>query len=435
MTRFFRKFRLRLMSNSKFSKYLLYAIGEILLVVIGILIALSVNNANQRRIDQKALDAHLKSIVRNIERDMIKAEAINEKRYQQLIDVAYIQFNIMPRLRFPFLYREQKNKANYGKEDVDFASTTLLNMWKTDYLNANTDGYESLKNTAYLSKLQDKDIASLISDYYSLISEIELTEGSHIQQLKESQRQFNEAELEGLDTFLEPDFKIWGKIEDKFRPKFLKIMENRSVASSYLVPYELIMEYDNLIIMGKELIRMIDNNKQNFDETSLAALKGVYDKYENIGYPKMGIHGMSSAEYSILSAYSDPRKRPMSQIQKGFIEISFPAMDWGVIYFYVGQGSVELLNTKDFSGYRAMKLELKGKKGGEKIKIAIKDETNPTDGSEPKVELTLTNEWKMYEIPLSSFAPTNLEKLFMPMAIIFEKDPVTIYAKDVEYIY
>ena len=44
MIRFFRKIRQRLLTENKFSKYLIYAIGEILLVVIGILIALNINN-------------------------------------------------------------------------------------------------------------------------------------------------------------------------------------------------------------------------------------------------------------------------------------------------------------------------------------------------------------------------------------------------------
>jgi hypothetical protein len=44
MIKFFRKIRQNLLTENKFSKYLLYAIGEILLVVIGILIALSLNN-------------------------------------------------------------------------------------------------------------------------------------------------------------------------------------------------------------------------------------------------------------------------------------------------------------------------------------------------------------------------------------------------------
>ena len=49
MLRFFRKIRQKLLTDNKFSKYLLYAIGEILLVVIGILIALQVDNWNQKR--------------------------------------------------------------------------------------------------------------------------------------------------------------------------------------------------------------------------------------------------------------------------------------------------------------------------------------------------------------------------------------------------
>src|SRR5210317_1876116 len=49
MLRFFRQIRQRLLTDNKFSKYLLYAVGEILLVVIGILIALQVNNWNEAR--------------------------------------------------------------------------------------------------------------------------------------------------------------------------------------------------------------------------------------------------------------------------------------------------------------------------------------------------------------------------------------------------
>lgn len=49
MIKFFRKIRQRLISENKFSKYLIYAIGEIILVVIGILIALQVNNWNEER--------------------------------------------------------------------------------------------------------------------------------------------------------------------------------------------------------------------------------------------------------------------------------------------------------------------------------------------------------------------------------------------------
>jgi len=47
MIKFFRKIRQQLLAENKFTKYLIYAIGEIVLVVIGILIALSINNWNE----------------------------------------------------------------------------------------------------------------------------------------------------------------------------------------------------------------------------------------------------------------------------------------------------------------------------------------------------------------------------------------------------
>lgn len=49
MLRFFRQIRQRLLIDNKFTKYVLYAIGEIVLVVIGILIALSINTWNENR--------------------------------------------------------------------------------------------------------------------------------------------------------------------------------------------------------------------------------------------------------------------------------------------------------------------------------------------------------------------------------------------------
>ncbi len=52
MIKFFRKIRYDLMNQNKTTKYFKYAIGEVLLVVIGILIALSINNWNQKRIDR-----------------------------------------------------------------------------------------------------------------------------------------------------------------------------------------------------------------------------------------------------------------------------------------------------------------------------------------------------------------------------------------------
>lgn len=66
MIKFFRKIRRQLLAKNKFSKYLLYAIGEIVLVVIGILIALQINNWNQSKQESNKEKVYL----RNVEADL-----------------------------------------------------------------------------------------------------------------------------------------------------------------------------------------------------------------------------------------------------------------------------------------------------------------------------------------------------------------------------
>ena len=66
MIKFFRHIRQRLIRENRFSKYALYAIGEIVLVVIGILIALQINNANENRKTRNQKVKYLKHLWRAI---------------------------------------------------------------------------------------------------------------------------------------------------------------------------------------------------------------------------------------------------------------------------------------------------------------------------------------------------------------------------------
>jgi hypothetical protein len=69
MIKFFRKIRQKLLSENKFTKYLIYAIGEIILVVIGILIALQINNWNEQRKEQKTQISLLINLYENLGAD------------------------------------------------------------------------------------------------------------------------------------------------------------------------------------------------------------------------------------------------------------------------------------------------------------------------------------------------------------------------------
>ena len=71
MLRFFRKIRKSLLDSSSVRKYLLYAMGEIMLVMIGILLALQVNNWNEWRKDRIKEKAHLQEIAATAESNIL----------------------------------------------------------------------------------------------------------------------------------------------------------------------------------------------------------------------------------------------------------------------------------------------------------------------------------------------------------------------------
>ena len=74
MIKFFRKIRQRLITENKVSKYLFYAFGEIVLVVIGILIALSINNWNELRKASIVEIEILKEIKSSLQKDLDNLE-------------------------------------------------------------------------------------------------------------------------------------------------------------------------------------------------------------------------------------------------------------------------------------------------------------------------------------------------------------------------
>lgn len=83
MIKIFRNIRRRMLGENRFTRYLLYAIGEIILVVIGILLALQINNWNEGRKEQKAEVSFLKGVKSDLKQDrdfIVHVIAINQDK-------------------------------------------------------------------------------------------------------------------------------------------------------------------------------------------------------------------------------------------------------------------------------------------------------------------------------------------------------------------
>ncbi|MDX1471344.1 MAG: DUF6090 family protein [Flavobacteriaceae bacterium] len=98
MIKFFRQIRHSMISNNKISKYLFYALGEIFLVVIGILIALQVNEWNTQSKKEKTQINYLKEIKTNLQDDLTelkKVKDFNDKKVKS-IDTVFSLFSEHP---------------------------------------------------------------------------------------------------------------------------------------------------------------------------------------------------------------------------------------------------------------------------------------------------------------------------------------------------
>jgi len=93
MLRFFRRVRQKFIVKKEVKNYLLYALGEITLVVIGILIALQINNWNAENKNQRYAESYLKGIKQDLEFDLTELDKgilYNEHRVKAIDSIGFL---------------------------------------------------------------------------------------------------------------------------------------------------------------------------------------------------------------------------------------------------------------------------------------------------------------------------------------------------------
>lgn len=159
----FRKIRFELLGENKTKHYILYAIGEIVLVVIGILIALQIDNWNQVQKDDNALKEYLVKIKSHTQEDLKKLEEISEGRTQISGYCKQARNSILNKT-------EDENLALFMASGYAFADY---------YFKPNTGGYEALKNSEYFGKINNTPLDSLLTQYHYLLDAIAENERSY----------------------------------------------------------------------------------------------------------------------------------------------------------------------------------------------------------------------------------------------------------------
>lgn len=162
MIKFFRHIRKKLLGENRFTKYLVYAIGEIVLVVIGIMIALQVNNWNNRRAQDEKTVAILNQIIDEL---IIDVDVIQDANEYYLFKDSLIE-----------VYKKIDLKNIPSNSETEFDEQNLIHLIRTFApVEIHDRGFNLLMNhTDQLDKRFKKHVDMLVYLYQDQKPMIEL---------------------------------------------------------------------------------------------------------------------------------------------------------------------------------------------------------------------------------------------------------------------
>jgi hypothetical protein len=239
MLRFFRQIRQRLLSDKQFGKYLLYAVGEISLVVIGILIALQVDNWNK----EKENDLQAQKILLALQNEF-------NKSYTQLTQVKASNervINASSRLlrliaHYPDNYRENETASllkDYGY------------YWSFDPFNG---ALEAAISSGDIHLIDNDSLVNLLFSWPSMLSD------SKEEETQARQLLFQQKKDQMFDYTREVD--IWNQGKSPFDSDYIGLLKNPDFENYVIwrrgILQELVREQNDILEVNDSILRLIE---------------------------------------------------------------------------------------------------------------------------------------------------------------------------------
>ena len=233
MLKFFRRIRQKLLNEGSLRKYLVYAIGEIFLVMVGILLALQVNNWNEKRLEALQEKTTLSNLNTEFKENLKNLDSIN-KYLLKTISATETIFSMF----------QEESHLNISNIDSLLQKALDSPSWKPSEFVLN-----DLKNSGGLSKLKNIELKKLLFKWTCFFNE-----------LKESMDQIENTNLQLLEHI-----KIYGSLrnidtEDKsFKYNRSRLsVNNMSLLKSY--------QFENYI---DDKLYILTRTKDQYKDTKL----------------------------------------------------------------------------------------------------------------------------------------------------------------------
>lgn len=159
MIKFFRRIRQNLVLENKTGKYLIYALGEIILVVVGILIALQINNWKELQKQKQLQTVYLNRMVNDLDHDLVNIEFVQ----------ATINENQAVISDFINAINSNQNKDQKLKNMTAY----FEKGWIISEFMPSIITYTDLSQTGNMKVIENTQLANAIISYYGYIAQVE----------------------------------------------------------------------------------------------------------------------------------------------------------------------------------------------------------------------------------------------------------------------
>ena len=250
MIKFFRKIRQNLLVEGKTGPYIKYAVGEIFLVVIGILIALQVNDWNERnKLRTKEL-IYLENIKADLE--------LNVASLHEFIEVRQSSIHSVEMLLEYFNEKESLNLKDFNAHSIN------VMVWYPFVQHSNT--FQELMNSGNLASILNKDIKTGLQNMQTAYEKITFVENEMQQDFETYlyEPYFSTADLEeNFNIFNCLNAQQQGTVCGELNlAEFQELLRNKKFKNGFMLASFnsniLVEEYSRMINNTEELIAVIE---------------------------------------------------------------------------------------------------------------------------------------------------------------------------------
>lgn len=235
------------LNQGKIWNYLKYAFGEILLVIIGILVAIQIDGWKNERSEIIAINRLYSTIETNIISDIERLENLIQTR-QNTIDGSH---------KF-MKFSKIKNKT-YEDFMLTIKDFVEYNPFNEVFFHSNQSGFDALKNSGFLNKTENSKLENKLYTYYDLFIRLQIEEQNLSAFLNEMEYDLFKQNI--IQEFSETARKLHSKNYDELDLKKLETIFNtpslnachfKMSGSEHLISY-----YEELTSLGNEILNEI----------------------------------------------------------------------------------------------------------------------------------------------------------------------------------